>query len=116
MPVSAFFTLVTSRAWSAMLEVLVDDADAALARHAIAVRASVTVSIADDTIGMPSRMPGGQLRRDVDVRGNDVAFGRDQQDVVERQRFSKMTVGQHLGTLADQAAGRLARLKRTERR
>ena len=70
----------------------------------MAVAASVTVSIADDTIGMASRMPGRQLRPHVDVLGNDVAFGRNQQDVVEGERFPKMTVRQHLGTLANQGA------------
>jgi hypothetical protein len=66
---------------------------------AIAVAASVTVSIADDTIGM-ARRTRRQLRAHVDVLGNDVAFS----GTAERRRtsgFAKMTVRQHLGILAD---------------
>ena len=57
-PVSAFLTLVTSSDWSAMLMFLWTMPMPPSRAIAIAVAASVTVSIADDTIGIASRMPG----------------------------------------------------------
>ena len=57
-PVSAFLTLVTSSDWSEMLMFLWTMPIPPSRAIAIAVAASVTVSMADDTIGIASRMPG----------------------------------------------------------
>ena len=89
-------------------QVLVQDADAALARHRNRRR-----RLGDGVHRRRhdrDREPDArrQLRSHLDVLGDDVTFSRDQQDVVERQRFPKMSVRQHLGTLADQAARALA--------
>ena len=67
----------------------------------MAVRASVTVSIADETSGMARLIAWRQLRPHVDVLRKDLAVGRDQQHVVEGERFPKVTVRQHLGRLAE---------------
>ena len=82
-------------------EVLVDDADAALARHADGGR-----GLGDRVHRRRDERDGQadarrQLRPDVDVLGKDVALGGNQQHVVERERFPQMTVRQHLGRLAD---------------
>ena len=67
----------------------------------MAVAASVTVSMADETIGMARLIPGVSCVRDIDVLRNDVAVGRNQQHVIEGERFPKVTVRQHLGRLAE---------------
>ena len=81
-------------------EILVNDPDAALPRHT------------DGGGGLGHRVHGrrydrhGQLdgsrqrRLDVGVLRDDVALGRDQQDVVEGESLSQRTIGQHHGRLA----------------
>ena len=54
---------------------------------AIASRASVTVSIAAETIGILSVMPRVRLGCSRDFVREDARLGRDEQDVVERQPF-----------------------------
>ena len=57
-PLSAFLTLVTSSACSGMEKFLWTMPMPPSRAMQMAVAASVTVSMADDTIGMASRMPG----------------------------------------------------------
>ena len=52
---------------------------------AMAMRASVTVSMAADSSGMLSRMFAGQPGGQVDVPGEHLRVGRDQQHVIESQ-------------------------------
>ena len=49
----------------------------------IAMSASVTVSTAEDRIGMSSAIPRVTARRGVGLARHDIAFGRNQQDIVE---------------------------------
>jgi hypothetical protein len=53
----------------------------------------VTVSIAADTSGDLQRDVAGQPRAQRRVAGKDVGVGRDEQDVVERQRFLDQSHG-----------------------
>ena len=52
---------------------------------AMAILASVTVSIAADSSGMLQHDVAGQPRAGVDLARDDVGFGRQQQDIVEGQ-------------------------------
>ena len=54
---------------------------------AIAMRASVTVSIAAEQIGIASSMPRGEARAGRDLVRKHRRLGRNEQDVVERQTF-----------------------------
>ena len=57
---------------------------------AMASGASVTVSMAADTIGTFSAMLRVRRRADVDLRGQHLGLLRHQQDVVEGQRFGQL--------------------------
>ena len=72
-------------------QVPVDEADAALLRHAIAMRDSVTVSIAAEASGMFSWMLRESWVATIGVARHDLALGRDQEDVVEGQAFFELT-------------------------
>ena len=61
---------------------------------AIAVRASVTVSIAALSTGMLSRTRRVSQVRDVGVARQDLRRGGNEQDVVERQSFAQL-ITQH---------------------
>ena len=67
----------------------------------MAVRASVTVSMAEDRMGIGQADAGGQVGGDVHVPRQHVALGGDQQHIVECEGLSQMTFGQHLGRLAE---------------
>ncbi len=72
----------------------------------MAVAASVTVSMADDTIGIASRIPGVSCVRTSTSFGMTSLSAGTKQDVIEGERFPQMTVRQHLGRLAERPPGR----------
>ena len=68
---------------------------------AIAIRASVTVSIAEAMIGMLSGMRAGDVGADIGLGGQDVRQARFQKHVVERIGFAnslKSLYQRHLPT------------------
>ena len=105
-PVSAFLTLVTSRACSAMVRFLWMMPMPPSRAMQMAVAASVTVSMADDTIGFASRMPGVSCVR------TSTSFGTTSLSAGTRRTSSNVsaslrwTVRQHLGRLATRPNGR----------
>ena len=99
MPVSAFFTLVTSSACSSMVRFLWMTPRPPSRAMQIAVRASVTVSMAEDRIGNGQGDARGQVRADIHILGDDVALGGNEQNIVEREGFAERTIRQHLGRL-----------------
>ena len=74
----------------------------------IAARASVTESIAALTIGMLRLDVAGEARANVDVRRQDVAVRRDEQDVVERQALAQSRL-KHGALYTKHSAFQLAR-------
>ena len=92
MPDCAFFTRLTSRACSSIVRFLWMKPMPPSRAMRIAVAASVTVSIAELTSGIRSGIAGVRRVRDVDVARDHLAVRRDQQDVVEGERFAKLVL------------------------
>ena len=85
MPASDRFTRSTWSAWSSIERLRCSTPMPPWRAMAIAIRASVTVSIALDTSGIGRLDVAGQPARGVDAAGHDVGLGRQQQHVVEGQ-------------------------------
>ena len=85
MPDSERFTRSTCCAWSSIDRLRCSTPMPPWRAIAIAIRASVTVSIALDTSGTASVDVAGQPGGGVDLARHDVGLGRQQQHVVEGQ-------------------------------
>ena len=92
MPLSKRLTLRTSSAWSAGSRLRWMTPMPPACAMAMASRASVTVSIAEETIGRLRRDRAGETGRDADGARHDRRVAGPQEDVVERQPLGKAAV------------------------
>ena len=106
-PLSNFFTLRTLSAWTAGGRFRWTMPIPPSSASAMASRASVTMSIAADTMGMLSGIPGGEDSGKVGVAGEDLGVAGRKHHIVEGERFFDVS-HRHLALL-EVPAGRWTR-------